>query len=66
VTLRGGIATIVGRDVFDMTNGWDGKPPGEVDHVVVVTHRARPEGWHPEAPFYLGSERIGVVGAASR
>jgi dihydrofolate reductase len=46
-------ATIVGRHVFDMTNGWDGKPPGGVDHVVVVTHRNRPEGWHPEAPFYF-------------
>lgn len=44
-------ATIVGRHVFDMTDGWDGTPPGGVDHVVVVTHRGRPEGWHPEAPF---------------
>ena len=34
-------ATIVGRHVFDMTDGWDGKPPGGVDHVVVVTHRGR-------------------------
>ncbi len=44
-------ATIVGRHVFDMTNGWDGTPPAGVDHVVVVTHRGRPEGWYPEAPF---------------
>jgi dihydrofolate reductase len=44
-------ATIVGRHVFDMTDGWDGTPPAGVDHVVVVTHRGRPEGWHPEAPF---------------
>jgi dihydrofolate reductase len=44
-------ATIVGRHVFDMTDGWDGNPPGGVDHVVVVTHRDRPEEWHPEAPF---------------
>ncbi|MDZ5077734.1 dihydrofolate reductase family protein [Nesterenkonia sp. HG001] len=43
-------ATIVGRHVFDMTNGWDGTPPG-VPHVVVVTHRGRPEGWYPEAAF---------------
>jgi dihydrofolate reductase len=43
--------TIVGRHVFDMTDGWDGTPPAGVDHVVVVTHRGRPEGWHPEAPF---------------
>jgi dihydrofolate reductase len=46
-------ATIVGRHVFDMTNGWDGTPPGGVAHVVVVTHRGRPEGWHPEAPFHF-------------
>lgn len=46
-------ATIVGRHVFDMTNGWDGTPPAGVDHVVVVTHRGRPEGWYPEAPFHF-------------
>jgi len=43
--------TIVGRHVFDMTDGWDGVPPSGVDHVVVVTHRAAPEGWDPAAPF---------------
>jgi dihydrofolate reductase len=43
--------TIVGRRVFDLTDGWDGVPPAGVAHVVVVTHRGRPEGWHPEAPF---------------
>jgi dihydrofolate reductase len=46
-------ATIVGRRVFDLTNGWDGIPPGGVDHVVVVTHRGRPEGWAPAAPFHF-------------
>jgi dihydrofolate reductase len=46
-------ATIVGRHVFDMTNGWDGQPPAGVAYVVVVTHRGRPEGWYPEAPFYF-------------
>lgn len=45
--------TIVGRHVFDMTDGWDGKPPGGIDHVVVVTHRPEPEGWDPEAPFHF-------------
>ena len=44
-------ATIAGRHVFDLTDGWDGKPPGGVAHVVVVTHRPKPEGWDPEAPF---------------
>src|SRR5699024_4258101 len=46
-------ATIVGRHVFDITNGWEGSPPGGGDHVVVVTHRDRPNGWHPQAPFHF-------------
>src|SRR3954447_9964338 len=45
--------TIVGRHVFDLTDGWDGKPPGGMDHMVVVTHRPKPEGWDPEAPFHF-------------
>ncbi len=45
--------TVAGRRVFDMTDGWDGTPPSGIDHVVVVTHRGRPEGWHPEAPFHF-------------
>ena len=46
-------ATVVGRHVFDMTDGWGGKPPGGIDHVVVVTHRPAPEDWDPEAPFHF-------------
>ncbi len=46
-------ATIAGRHVFDLTDGWDGTPPGGVDHVVVVTHRPQPEGWDPGAPFHF-------------
>ena len=34
-------ATVVGRHVFDLTDGWGGKPPSGIDHVVVVTHRPR-------------------------
>lgn len=43
---------VVGRHLFDLTNGWEAKPPA-CDHLVVVSHRPRPEGWHPEAdvPF---------------
>jgi dihydrofolate reductase len=40
--------TVMGRHLFDLTNGWEGTPPAG-DHIVVVTHRPRPEGWHPEA-----------------
>ena len=43
--------TVVGRHVFDMTDGWEGTPPGGIDHVVVVTHRPKPAGWDPESPF---------------
>lgn len=42
---------ICGRHVFDMTDGWEGVPPAGVEYAVVVTHRGRPAGWHPEAPF---------------
>ncbi|SDZ25890.1 dihydrofolate reductase family protein [Herbiconiux ginsengi] len=46
-------ATIVGRHVFDLTDGWGGVPPSGVDHVVVVTHRPEPDGWGAEAPFHF-------------
>jgi dihydrofolate reductase len=45
--------TIVGRHVFDLTDGWGGNPPGGIPHVVVVTHRPAPDGWNPEAPFHF-------------
>ena len=45
--------TIVGRHVFDMTDGWNGEPPGGIEHVVVVTHRPPPEGWDTDAPFHF-------------
>jgi dihydrofolate reductase len=45
--------TVVGRHVFDLTDGWGGTPPGGIDHVVVVSHRPAPEDWDPEAPFHF-------------
>src|SRR6266496_5426711 len=41
---------VCGRRLFDLTNGWDGRPPvGEA--VFVVTHQA-PTDWNfPDAPF---------------
>lgn len=48
--------TVVGRRVFDLTDGWDGVPPAGVEHVVVVTHRPAPDGWDANAPFvFAGS-----------
>jgi dihydrofolate reductase len=46
-------ALVVGRHLFDITNGWEGVPPAGSGHVVVVSHRPRPEGWHPDAPFHF-------------
>jgi dihydrofolate reductase len=47
------IGTIVmGRHMFDLMNGWEGQPPAG-DHVVVVSHRPKPEGWHPEASYHF-------------
>ncbi|ANJ11978.1 MULTISPECIES: dihydrofolate reductase family protein [Streptomyces] len=45
-------ALVVGRHVFDMTNGWEGQPLTG-DHVVVVSHRPKPADWHPQAPFHF-------------
>jgi dihydrofolate reductase len=39
-------AIVIGRHLFDMTNGWEGTPPAG-DHVVVVSHRPRPGDWQP-------------------
>jgi dihydrofolate reductase len=46
-------ATIQGRHLFDLTNGWEAQPPAG-EHLLVVSHRPKPEGWHPEAdvPFF--------------
>ena len=51
--------TIVGRHVFDLTDGWDGKPPGGIDHVVVVTQRPQPEGWDRRGAVSLRRRRRG-------
>jgi dihydrofolate reductase len=43
---------VIGRRLFDLMNGWEGTPPvGE--NVVVVSHRPKPEGWHPEAAYHF-------------
>ncbi|MFE9118692.1 dihydrofolate reductase family protein [Streptomyces sp. NPDC007172] len=47
------IGTIVmGRNLFDQVNGWEGRPPSG-EHVVVVSHRPKPEGWHPQASYHF-------------
>jgi dihydrofolate reductase len=56
-------ATVMGRHLFDLTNGWEAKPPAG-DHLIVVSHRPRPDGWHPESstPFIADvAEAIAVA-----
>ena len=43
---------VMGRHLFDLVNGWEGQPPAG-EHVVVVSHRPKPEGWHPEASYHF-------------
>ncbi len=58
------IGTIVmGRHLFDLTNGWDGSPPAG-DHVVVVSHRPKPDGWHPEASYYFAGDVAQAIARA--
>ena len=45
-------AIVMGRHLFDLVNGWEGRPPAG-DHVVVVSHRPKPRGWHPEASCHF-------------
>ncbi|MEV4220745.1 dihydrofolate reductase family protein [Nonomuraea sp. NPDC049725] len=56
-------AMVIGRHLFDMTNGWDGSPPA-AEHVVVVSHRPKPEGWHPEASYHFVGDVAEAVAKA--
>jgi dihydrofolate reductase len=56
---------VVGRHLFDLTNGWEAKPPA-CDHLVVVSHRPRPEGWHPEADVPFVDDVTEAIAVARR
>ena len=55
--------SVIGRQLFDLTNGWDGSPPAG-DHVVVVSHRPKPGGWHPEASYYFAGDVAEAIAKA--
>jgi dihydrofolate reductase len=60
------IGTIVmGRKLFDLVNGWEGQPPAG-DHVVVVSHRPKPEGWHPEASYHFVNDPAAAIDKAQK
>lgn len=54
---------VMGRHLFDLVNGWDGDPPTG-DHVVVVSHRPKPEGWHPEASYHFVDDVTAAIAKA--
>jgi dihydrofolate reductase len=48
---------VIGRRLFDVANGWDGRPPvGEA--VFVVTHQAPIDWDFPEAPFTFVTDGV--------
>src|SRR5918998_276771 len=51
-------AGVLGRRLFDMTNGWHGRPPNG-EHAFVVTHEA-PTGWayRDTAPFTFVTDGV--------
>ncbi|HEY7008735.1 MAG TPA: dihydrofolate reductase family protein [Jatrophihabitantaceae bacterium] len=55
--------TVVGRHLFDLTNGWEGKPPAG-EHMVVVSHRPKPDGWHPEASCHFFDDVAAAIAKA--
>lgn len=58
-------ATIQGRHLFDLTNGWDASPPAG-EHLLVVSHRPKPDGWHPEADVPFLTDVTAAVEEARR
>ncbi|WP_219414944.1 dihydrofolate reductase family protein [Pseudonocardia nigra] len=56
-------ATVIGRRLFDITNGWGGVPAAG-EHVFVVTHRPPKEWPFPDAPFTFVSD--GVASAVAQ
>jgi dihydrofolate reductase len=54
---------VMGRHLFDLVNGWEGQPPAG-DHVVVVSHRPKPEGWHPEASCHFVDDVTAAIATA--
>ncbi|GAB3836374.1 dihydrofolate reductase family protein [Micromonospora andamanensis] len=58
-------ALVVGRRLFDLTNGWGGRHPMGVP-VFVVTHRAAPDWLAPDAPFVFVHDGVEAAVAAAR
>ena len=56
-------AMVIGRRLFDLTSGWEGSPPAG-EHVVVISSRPKPDGWHPEASYHFTDDLTAGVAKA--
>ena len=54
---------VIGRHLFDITDGWNASPPAG-EHVVVVSHRPKPDGWHPEASYHFVDDVTRAISVA--
>ncbi len=63
--LSGVRVAVIGRRLFDLTNGWHGVPAAG-DHVVVVTHEPPTEWPFPEAPFTFITDGVPIAIAHAR
>src|SRR5918992_480600 len=58
-------AAVIGRHLFDLTTGWNGRPPvGEA--VFVVTHRPPADWDFPDAPFTFVTDGVASAVAQAR
>ncbi len=58
-------ALVVGRTLFDVTNGWDGRHPFDVP-VFVVTHEPPTDWGHDDAPFTFVTDGVAAAVAAAK
>ncbi|GAB3429254.1 dihydrofolate reductase family protein [Flindersiella endophytica] len=58
-------AYVIGRMLFDLTSGWNGRHPGGLP-VFVVTSRPAPAGWEPSTPFTFVGDGVESAIAQAR
>jgi dihydrofolate reductase len=58
-------ASVIGRRLFDITNGWNGRPPVS-EAVFVVTHQPPTDWDFPDAPFTFVTDGVGSAVAQAK
>jgi dihydrofolate reductase len=60
--------TVIGRHLFDTTDGWGGVPAAG-EELIVVTHHPLPPEWHdrfPDAPFHTADSVEAAIALAQQ